>query len=77
MGFVTKKYTKPALRRAVRKVNVNSFIDFKSFVKALSPRAGRTSAQITVLRQTLNAPLDVLFAGSAKNNKSYILSLLK
>ena len=77
MTFATKKYTRPALRAAVRSVNVNNFTDFNTFAKALSPRAGRKSAQVTVLRQTVNAPLNVLFAGSAKYNKQFLLSLLK
>lgn len=77
MSFTTKKYTRPALRKAVRSVNVNNFTDFNTFANALSPRAGRKSAQVTVLRETLNAPLNVLFAGDVKHNKQFILSLLK
>ena len=75
--FTTKKYTRPALRKAVRSVNVNNFTNFTTFANALSPVAGRKSAQVTVLRQTLNAPLYVLFSGDAKDNKTFILSLLK
>lgn len=77
MSFVTKKYTRPALRKAVRSINVSNFTNFNTFANALSPVAGRKSAQVTVLRETVNAPLKVLFAGSAKYNKSFLLSLLK
>jgi hypothetical protein len=77
MTFATKKYTRPALRAAVRSVNVNNFTDFNTFAKALSPRAGRKSAQIAALRETVNTSINVLFAGSAKNNKQFLLLMLK
>ena len=77
MSFTTKMYTRPALRKAVRSVNVNNFTDFNTFANALSPRAGRKSAQVAVLRETLNVPVKVWFAGSAQYNKQFILSLLK
>ena len=77
MSFTTKRYTRPALRNAVRKVNVNSFTDFNTFANAISPRAGRKSAQVTILRQVLKAPISALFAGSARLNKQNILNLLK
>lgn len=76
MSFSTKKYTRPALRRAVRSVNVNNFTNFNTFANALSPRAGRKSAQVTVLRETLNTPVSSLFVGSPQANKQFILRLL-
>lgn len=77
MSFATKKYTRPALRKAISSINVNSFINFNTFANALSPIAGRKSAQVTVLRKTINMPLKAVFAGSTKQNKSLLLALLK
>lgn len=77
MTFTTKKYTRPALRKAVRSVNVSNFTSYSNFVNALSPRAGSKSAQVAALRGALPVSLKTAFSGSAKSNKSFLLSILK
>lgn len=77
--FTTKKYTRPALRKAVRSINVNNFTDVSTFVSALSPRAGRRSAQVKALREVINASLNSVLSEkfAPRENKQYLLSLLK
>ena len=77
MNFTTKKYTRPVLRNAVKSISARNFSDATTLANALSPRAGRRSAQFAALREAVNAPLNVLFSGNNRSNKSYILSLLK
>lgn len=77
MKFTTNKYTRPVLRKAVRSINVNSFTSYSSFINALSPIAGSSSAQVAALRSALPVSLKTVFGSSAKSNKSFLLSVLK
>ena len=52
MSFSTKKYTRPVLVQNVKSLNVSSFTNVSTFASALSPRAGRSSAQFNILKST-------------------------
>lgn len=52
MSFTTKKYTRPVLIQSVKSLSVSNFSNVTSFANALSPRAGRSSAQFNVLKTT-------------------------
>ena len=50
MSFSTKKYTRPVLVNNLKKIKPENFASIDSLAKALSPRAGRKSAQFAALR---------------------------
>lgn len=81
MSFTTKKYTRPVLTKAVRKINANNFTNLKTFVNTLSPRAGSRSAQVAALRGVLRQyglTLNLVFLeGKGSYNKENLLKLLK
>jgi len=78
MKFATKKYTRPVLHAAVKSINVNNFTDVNTFANALSPRAGRSSAQLAALRSAVGCSLNKLFVSrTARFNKSNVLAALK
>lgn len=49
MSFSTKKYTRPVLLNNLRKLKSSDFSSVSALASALSPRAGRKSAQFAAL----------------------------
>jgi len=52
--FSTKKYTRPVIARNIRKLSSDAFLNANTLADALSPRAGRRSAQFAALRNFVN-----------------------
>jgi hypothetical protein len=79
MNYTTKKYTRPVLLNAVKSLSVKNFTDVTTFANALSPRAGRSSAQLAALRAAVGEPLKNVLSDAfgPAENKRYLISLLK
>jgi len=52
--FSTKTYTRPVIARNIRKLSSDAFLNANTLANALSPRAGRRSAQFAALKNFVN-----------------------
>lgn len=65
MSFTTKKYTRPALLKELKKVPAGAFASLDMLAEAISPRAGTNSAKINSLARIFKskrALRDVLYS---------------
>lgn len=77
MSFTTKKYTRPVLAQNVKSLSLSNFASATSLANALSPRAGRKSAQFNVLKSTVGRGFTSLLNDSSiPNNEKKSLLLL-
>jgi hypothetical protein len=74
--FSTKKYTRPFIISNIKNLPTSAFVDTDTLARALSPRAGRRSAQFAALKKFVN--LNKVFdSGSAKTVKQNLLRALR
>lgn len=77
MAFATKKYTRPVLVQNLKGLSTSDFTNVTSLANALSPRAGRKSAQFNVLKATVGRGFtSLLNDNSVPNNEKRSLLLL-
>jgi len=67
-NFATKKYTRPVLAQNVKSLSATSFASVSTFANALSPRAGRKSAQFNALKSIVGRGFTSLLNDSNLSN---------
>ena len=75
MKFVTKKYTRPVLLANIKKLPVSAFVSQTTLANALSPRAGKNSAQFSYLKKYVSTK--VFSSTSGQQLKRVILATLQ
>lgn len=77
--FTTKKYTRPLLRKELKRVNVKHFHGgLKTLAAKISPRAGTNSAKIAALRAHVGARnLNAILRNVSFAAKDALLEALK
>lgn len=77
--FTTKKYTRPVLRKELRKVKTIDFYNMETLANAISPRAGTDSAKMEALRNFVGSDRTFrkLFSLTSHVTKEQLLTYLK
>lgn len=68
MSFSTKKYTRPVLVQNVKSLSASNFANLTTLANALSPRAGKKSAQFNVLKSTVGRGFTSLLNDNSLSN---------
>ena len=78
MTFTTKKYTRPLLRKELKKLKTENFYSLKTLAAAISPRTGTKSAKIAALRNHVGTTtLRNVFSYASYLTKEELLRALK
>ena len=76
--FTTKKYTRPVLRKELKRLNTKHFAGLKTLAAKISPRAGTKSAKVAALRAHVGASnLNAILRNVSFAAKDALLEALK